>query len=70
MTPLRPQDSASLYLFSMSLKQKIIMSECQDLWVVLFLMLEMDIISECMLAGEWGGDWLAEALESKKRQIN
>lgn len=45
----------------MSLKQKIIMSECQDLWVVLLLMLEMDIISECVLAGEWGGvgviDW-------------
>jgi len=34
------------------------------------LILEMDIISECMLAGEWGDDWLAEALESKKRQIN
>lgn len=69
MTPLRPQDSASSYLFSMSLKRKIIVSEHQDLWVVLLLMLETDIISECVLAGE-GGEWLAEALESKKRQIN
>ena len=32
------------------------MPEHQDLWVVLLLMLEMDIISECVLAGEGGGD--------------
>ena len=30
------------------------MSEHQDLWVVLLLMLEMDIISECVLAREGG----------------